>query len=89
MAKKAAVKYVPQAVCDERSQRIMDAIKNVGDKADEARQTLLDKIKELKEEIQTMKNDKKEESHAIRNFILTVASGVITAAILYVAGNIH
>jgi gas vesicle protein len=86
MAKKG---YVTQAVCDERFQRTMDAIKNVADKADEAKQLLLDKTKELKEEIQSMKNDKKEESHAIRNCILTILSGATIAAIAYALGHIH
>jgi hypothetical protein len=74
--------YVTKPFCDERSGRIMD-------KVEELKSVYLEKTEELKTEIRNMKDEKKEESHFLRNFLGTVLGGAIIALIAWIINNAH
>lgn len=85
--------FVPQAVCDERFQRVLDAVDSTRKQAEETNGHIIRKIDELKADVKDMKEkaekEKTEASHALRNLILTIAAGAITAAIGYAFSHIH
>ena len=74
--------YVTKPFCDERFSR-------VSDKVEELKRLYLETSSDLKTEIRTMKDEKKEESHFLRNLLGTVFGGAVVALIAWIISNAH
>jgi len=74
--------YVIKPFCDERFSR-------VSDKVEELKRLYLETSSDLKTEIRNMKDEKKEESHFLRNLLGTMFGGAVVALIAWIISNAH
>jgi len=72
--------YVTKTFCDERFQRIAE-------KLDERDQRIAGKLETIDKKIDDLKKEKAEESHALRNGIISLVVGAVLALMAYALGK--